>query len=136
MFSLTVGIRNLSLFILYLFASSQTSAEELGGQQTFIANCAPCHSLTEGDHQFGPSLFGVYGRLVGQATGFSYSQSYLDAAERGLVWDDPHLDRFLADPTGFLSSELGTEAQNIMPTRYPDSAVRAAIIQYLSTLSQ
>ncbi|MGX9117291.1 c-type cytochrome [Mesorhizobium sp. BHbsci] len=125
----------LGLSALYFWCPSQAPAEELDGQQTFIANCAPCHTLAEGDHLFGPSLSGVYGRLVGQAIGYSYSQSYLDAGERGVVWDAAHLDAFLANPTGFLSGELGVEAQNAMPTRYPDIAVRAAIIRYLSQLS-
>jgi cytochrome c len=71
----------------------------LNGQRKF-ALCRSCHTIAEGGPALtGPNLHGVFGRHVGSAPGYAYSPAVKNA---GFVWDGEHLDKWLADPRGFL----------------------------------
>jgi cytochrome c len=75
------------------------TADIENGQRLF-ARCRSCHTITEGGpNMTGPNLHGVFGRQAGTVAKFNYSQPVKDA---GFVWDAEHLDKWLADPRGFL----------------------------------
>jgi cytochrome c len=61
--------------------------------------CKICHSLDAGKNLVGPSLHGVIGRTSGTAPGFAYSDAM---KAKALVWNDENLDKYLADPKGFI----------------------------------
>lgn len=85
--------------------------------------CQACHTLSFGDsHQIGPNLFGVFGRVAGTAPGFDFSTAL---RESGLVWSPEALDRWLADPAGFLPGTTMTF------TGYQVPEDRAALIEFL-----
>jgi cytochrome c len=69
------------------------------GRRVF-AQCRSCHVIQAGaPHRVGPNLHGVFGREIGTAEGFTYSQAVQDA---DFVWDAAHLDEWLANPQTFL----------------------------------
>jgi cytochrome c len=69
------------------------------GRRAF-AQCRSCHVIEAGaPHRVGPNLHGVFGRDVGAAEGFTYSQGVQDA---DFVWDADHLDHWLQNPQTFL----------------------------------
>jgi cytochrome c len=69
------------------------------GRRAF-AQCRSCHVIDAGaPHRVGPNLHGVFGREVGTAEGFTYSQAVQDA---DFVWDADHLDHWLQNPQTFL----------------------------------
>lgn len=70
-----------------------------GGRRVF-AQCRSCHTIDAGDgNRVGPNLHGVFGREIGTAEGFTYSQAVQDA---NFVWNAEQLDHWLANPQTFL----------------------------------
>lgn len=61
-----------------------------------FAPCKACHKLEAGAKLVGPSLFGVYGKKAGSMEGFAYSSAFKTKAD--WVWDDKHLEEWLASP--------------------------------------
>lgn len=68
------------------------------GKALFERRCTGCHALAE--NKEGPALQGVFGRASGTAAGFAYSAALKKAA---IVWDEPSLDKWLADPDAFVA---------------------------------
>jgi cytochrome c len=69
------------------------------GRRVF-AQCRSCHTIDEGGgNRVGPNLHGVFGREIGTAEGFTYSQAVQDA---DFTWDADHLDHWLQNPQTFL----------------------------------
>lgn len=79
------------------FAELMAAADAGKGERVFN-KCKACHMTEEGASGAGPHLYGVVGREVGTAEGFSYSGSLVAAAD---VWTPEALDGFLADPAGY-----------------------------------
>ena len=103
-----------------LFAAQAVYADSPA--DLFANQCGTCHTLSAKDPMLqGPNLGNVYGRKVGAVAGFAYSPDYTSA---NFVWDDKHLDAYLANPTAVL-------ADSYMQYQQPDPAIRAAIIGYL-----
>lgn len=76
------------------------NAADLENGQRKFALCRSCHTITAGGpNMTGPNLHGVFGRTIGTAPKFNYSEPVKAA---GFAWDADHLDKWLADPRGFL----------------------------------
>jgi len=73
---------------------------DLANGQRKFALCRSCHTIAEGGPALtGPNLYGVFGRQAGAVADYAYSPAVKAA---GFVWDGEHLDKWLADPRGFL----------------------------------
>lgn len=94
------------------------------GEDAFQA-CAGCHAVEAGAPSgAGPNLHGVIGRQAGSLGDFPFSDAL---AGSGVTWDEASLDRYLADPAGYVP---GTE---MLAGAVPDADSRTAIIAYLSS---
>ena len=92
------------------------------GGDLFKQQCATCHALNTADPpRQGPVLAGVYGRKPGSLAGFHYSPGY---ANVDFIWDEEHLDTYLADPQALIPGA-------IMLYKQKNAAVRKAIISFL-----
>ena len=76
-------------------------------------------------HGAGPSLFGVYGRPAGTASGFRYSEA---VTLSGVTWNARELDQYLRDPRAYISGSRKAAAG------VKNDADVNAIIDYLQTL--
>ncbi len=76
-----------------------SEADYEAGRRAF-AQCRSCHTINaDGAHRVGPNLHGVFGREIGAAAGFNYSQAVQNA---DFVWDAAQLDNWLSNPPSFL----------------------------------
>lgn len=76
---------------------AQGNAEN--GEDVF-KKCRACHLVGEGAKDtVGPNLNGVIGRKAGTgATYKTYSDNIKELGEKGLLWDDASLDKYLVNP--------------------------------------
>ena len=79
------------------FAELYAAADADKGERVFN-KCKACHALEQGANGAGPYLYGVVGREVGAAEGFSYSGALSEATD---VWTPEALYAFLEDPSGY-----------------------------------
>lgn len=80
-------------------AAPYSEASYEAGRRVF-AQCRSCHTIdAAGGNRVGPNLHGVFGREIGTAEGFTYSQP-VQAAD--FTWDADHLDHWLSNPQTFL----------------------------------
>lgn len=113
--------------------ASAAGDPEKGESQARI--CSACHFFKAGKNKTGPSLFGVVGRQAGTAEGYSFSDAYVDAGKKGLVWDEANLVEYLANPRQFMRDYLKNEdASSRMLTKVSNKEKRENIAAYLATL--
>ena len=123
-FPTTAGL----LLINSLVTSSAALAagDPAAGEKVFASHCAVCHATAPGENKIGPSLAGVVGSKSGTVPGYDFSPAMKNA---NVTWDDANLDKFLANPTGFIQ---GTK----MFVNLPNETDRQNVVAYLNTLKK
>ncbi|MGB7242453.1 MAG: cytochrome c family protein, partial [Sulfitobacter sp.] len=106
------------------FEEILASADIEKGAKVF-KKCSACHKLEAGANGTGPHLYGVVGRPVGGADGFSYSATL---AGLGGEWSGDRLNEFLEKPNAFAN---GTTMSFAGLKKVQD---RADVIAYLDSL--
>lgn len=82
-----------------------------------LNTCKSCHELDAGKKSkgTGPNISAVHGAKAMQAADYTkYSEAMKAAAEKGLVWTDDALFKYLADQAGFLKEFSGKDLPNGM----------------------
>ena len=92
--------------------------------------CAACHKIDQtGEAAVGPNLWGVVGRPVAKAAGFSYSDAMQANGAKTPNWTPEELDVFLTKP------EARVPGTRMTFQGLPDQQERADVITYLNTKS-
>lgn len=63
--------------------------------------CKACHSLAQGEHKVGPSLYGLFGRQAGSVGDFLNYSSAMQEAD--IVWTEATVRAFLKAPSTFIA---------------------------------
>lgn len=97
---------------LSLAAAAPASAGDAGEGEKNFKKCKSCHSIYDGENMIykggktGPDLFGVVGRTAGTFEGFKYGDDIVAAGEKGLVWTEELIAKYVEDPKAFLQEYL------------------------------
>ena len=114
------------MLILVNSTTAMAAGDAGAGQRVFAGHCAVCHATTPGANKIGPSLAGIVGSKSGSVPGFDFSTAMKEA---NVTWNDANLDKFLANPVGFVH---GTK----MFVNLPSNTDRQNVIAYLHTLKK
>lgn len=108
--------------------------------------CHSCHVIRDTDGTLlaglsleyiakkGPNLFGVIGRPAGSREDFKYSDLMKAARDKGLVWTEEEVVKFLENPTNYLRAYTGLKTGNSeMSATTPDEHTRAALAKFLAS---
>jgi cytochrome c len=96
------------------------------GKTVFATRCAVCHSTEPDENRTGPSLAGIVDSKSGTVPGFNFSPAMKNA---GVTWNDANLDKFLANPTGFIHGAM-------MFANLSSATDRENVIAYLDSLKK
>lgn len=78
--------------------SAYADGDPVHGEQVF-KQCKVCHQIGPGAKpSVGPEQNGVYGSVAGTRPGFNYSAAMKQAGEKGIVWNDETLNKYLENP--------------------------------------
>jgi cytochrome c len=89
--------------VLLMSAVPATAAGDPKRGERLFQRCYACHSVNPADKDLpGPNLHAVIGRPAGSVPGFDYSPAFRARARQGLVWSEPQLEAFLADPQALI----------------------------------
>jgi cytochrome c2 len=83
-------------------ATAMAEGDAANGEIVF-KKCKICHQIGEGaKNQVGPMLNGVVGRKAGTAEGFTYSPAMKEAGDKGTVWTEDNLAKYVENPKDFV----------------------------------
>jgi cytochrome c len=95
--------------------------------QAAAKQCAACHTFEKGGpNRVGPNLWNIVGSERGEGRGFNFSAAM---KAKGGTWTYDELNKFLANPRGYIPGTAMTFAGLSRPQQ------RADVIDYLRTLS-
>ncbi|MEM8571389.1 MAG: c-type cytochrome [Pseudomonadota bacterium] len=98
------------------------------GAEVFRA-CAVCHTLTPDDEQrAGPTLHGIFGRRIGTAEGYDYSEALRSL---DIIWTPQTVSELFE-----FGPEAYTPGSRMPEQRVPSAADRAALVEFLATTTR
>lgn len=106
-----------------LFAAADPAAGE-----SVFKKCKSCHKVEDGANGTGPHLWGVVGRAINGADGFT---KYSGGLPDGETWTASNLYEFLESPAGWSQDKTGKKtSMSFKGLRKPED--RADLIAYLN----
>jgi cytochrome c2 len=84
--------------LLWPFAASALEGNAEHGKIVFN-QCKICHAVGPGAKAgVGPEQNNVFGSKAGSRPGYNYSPAMKEAGEKGLVWNEENLNKFIENP--------------------------------------
>jgi cytochrome c len=136
-----------TLTALSILAASSGMALAAGdaeaGKKVFN-QCQTCHVVADAEGNVlagknaktGPNLYGIIGRPAASVEGFKYGDGIIEAAAKGLVWDEEKITVYVQDPTKFLDEFTGNpKLKSKMAFKVKKEADAANVAAFLASLS-
>ncbi len=80
-------------------ASAYAAGDAAKGQATFNSKCKMCHAVgATAKAGVGPVQNNLIGATAGSRAGFNYSPAMKEAGEKGMVWTEENVGKFLENP--------------------------------------
>ena len=94
-------------FVFGLFSLALTPALAEPGSieagEDVFKKCRACHEAgPDAKNKVGPQLTGIVGRKVGMVADFAYSDANKAFGEKGAVWSEDELFKYLANPLAYM----------------------------------
>lgn len=124
-----------------LSGGAASAADVANGEKVFAQRCKTCHQIVDPTGKeivkggkTGPNQYGLIGSKAGHDPEFArYGDSLKAAGEKGLVWTEEEVVKYLEDPRAYLRAYLGDEkARSNMAYKLPDATARADVAAYLA----
>lgn len=123
------------LCILTVAGGPAIAADAANGEAIFKKRCAACHTVEAGKNKVGPTLFGVVGRKAGTEPKFKYSESYVEAGQKGLAWTEDKIVAYIEDPKEFMIKISGDpKAKTKMVFKLGPENERRDVTAYLAAI--
>lgn len=117
------------------------AGDAANGESVFAKRCKTCHMIVSpsGDvivkgGKTGPNQWGTMGHKAGSHADFTkYGDSLVAAGEKGLVWTEEEIVKYLADPRAYLREYLGDpKARSLMAFKLAKAEEAADVAAYLA----
>lgn len=104
------------------------AAGDVAKGEVVFKKCKICHQVgPDAKNLVGPIQNNLIGRKAASVEGFKYSDAMKEAADKGMVWTEENIDKYLADPKNFVPKN------KMAFVGLPDAQERADVIAYLKT---
>lgn len=113
------------------FSGNVIAGDAAKGENLF-KKCKACHQVGEGaKNGVGPAMNDLIGRKAGTVADFKYSPAMIAAgAEKGIVWDEANIDKYLENPRTFIPGNK----MAFVGLKKPEE--RADVIEYLKQFTK
>ena len=118
------------------FADGHASGDAVAGESVF-KKCKSCHMIVDADGEAiqkggrsGPNLYGIFGRTPGSED-FKYYKGLAALGETGAAWDEASFVAWVADPSKYLSDQLGQKERSKMTYKLKDAEDATNLWAYL-----
>jgi cytochrome c2 len=119
-----------AVLLLSMPVAASAAGDATKGEAVF-KKCKICHQVgPDAKNLVGPIQNGLVGRKAGTVEGFKYSDAMKEAGDKGMVWTEENVDKYLADPKNFIPKN------KMAFVGLPDAADRADVIAYLKTFAK
>jgi cytochrome c2 len=96
-------ISSAAVVALGLCVPGHAFAQDAKAGETVFKKCQICHAVgPDAKAKVGPVLNDVIGAKAGTREGFKYSPAMVEAGEKGLVWNDETIGKYLENPRDFI----------------------------------
>jgi cytochrome c len=102
MLSLTRSVLAIGLFAMMSHSAAAGPGNAEAGEDVF-KKCRACHDVgADAKNKVGPHLTGIIGRKVGSVEGFAYSEANKAFGEKGAVWTEEELLKYIESPLTYM----------------------------------
>lgn len=116
----------LALMSIALLGATVLAEGNAENGEAVFRKCRTCHDIgPKAKNKVGPHLTGIIGRKAATRDGYSYSPVFKALGEKGVVWDEETLLKYITKP-----SDMAPRSKMVFPG-LPEESDRKDLLEYL-----